>query len=389
MPTSKTVDLRVYAVQRSKGESAVAEAAMYSATALHDRCCHHVYDCRHLASEVVFSEVLLPACAPGELSSREELWNAVEKHETRKNAQLARVVYAGLPVELDRDGNTALAREFAESLRDEGMCVDLSVHYPAGEPGKSAKPYAVMMCAMRPLEADGSFGAKILPRYVCRHPDDIERVLSGEQFKAMKTVGWEKVYSYGDGRQLTKSEARKAGLDPIKDRVRPTPVVADNTTTDWSHPEKWDIWRERYAEMMASHLRAFGFFEEPHALHRLRKGAYAGHVVPITFPSSPKVFRGITVEKRMEITQGVEEANAAISEINALIDDLEADGALSSSEQAELIGYLHRIGNEYHELWPLRFNDPVGKAHAACEQVRRTADSYGEIRRLVAMLQSS
>jgi hypothetical protein len=46
--------------------------------------------------------------------NREVLWNAVEQVERRKDAQLAREMEIALPVELGKDEQIALVREFAQ-----------------------------------------------------------------------------------------------------------------------------------------------------------------------------------------------------------------------------------------------------------------------------------
>jgi hypothetical protein len=43
----------------------------------------------------------------------EALWNAVEAHETRVNAQLAREIVLALPVELSREDNIVLMQELS------------------------------------------------------------------------------------------------------------------------------------------------------------------------------------------------------------------------------------------------------------------------------------
>lgn len=75
---------------------------------------------------MVHEEILLPANAPAEYSDRAILWNAVEKAEKNSNAQLACEI--ALPVELSREQNISLAREYAQKhFVSAGMCADICI----------------------------------------------------------------------------------------------------------------------------------------------------------------------------------------------------------------------------------------------------------------------
>lgn len=86
--------------------------------------------------------VMLPEHAPEACSDRENLWNAVEAVEVRKDAQLAREVEFAIPCEVSEAQGIALARDFVRSaFVDQGMVADLSVHWDGGEAG-ILKPHA-------------------------------------------------------------------------------------------------------------------------------------------------------------------------------------------------------------------------------------------------------
>ena len=89
-------------VSRSEGRSAVAAAAYRSGQSLHDHRTAQTFDYTHKAG-VDYSEILAPPQAPSWVHNREQLWNAVEQAEHRKDAQLAREVELGLPIELNKD----------------------------------------------------------------------------------------------------------------------------------------------------------------------------------------------------------------------------------------------------------------------------------------------
>ena len=79
--------------------------------------------------DVAHTEIILPENAPSNLKDRETLWNAVELHEKRKDAQLAREFNFALPRELTLEQNISLAQEFVkETFVKQGMIADLCIH---------------------------------------------------------------------------------------------------------------------------------------------------------------------------------------------------------------------------------------------------------------------
>jgi Ti-type conjugative transfer relaxase TraA len=151
--------LSVKVISRSAGRSAVAAAAYRSAGRLHDERIDRTHDFTNKGG-VVHSEVLLPEGAPEHLSDREQLWNAVEAAEKRKDAQLSREVEFAIPRELNQQQGIALARDFVErEFVTSGMIADLNVHWDIGADG-FAKPHAHVMLTMREVDGDG-FGAKV------------------------------------------------------------------------------------------------------------------------------------------------------------------------------------------------------------------------------------
>ncbi|PKP94451.1 MAG: Ti-type conjugative transfer relaxase TraA [Alphaproteobacteria bacterium HGW-Alphaproteobacteria-14] len=155
--------LSVKVISRSAGRSAVAAAAYRSAGRLHDERIDRTHDFTNKGG-VVHSEVLLPEGAPEHLSDREQLWNAVEASEKRKDAQLSREVEFAIPRELNQEQGIDLARDFVErEFVDRGMIADLNVHWDIGADGL-AKPHAHVMLTMREVGREGDdnvFGAKV------------------------------------------------------------------------------------------------------------------------------------------------------------------------------------------------------------------------------------
>jgi Ti-type conjugative transfer relaxase TraA len=150
-------------ISRSQGRSAVLSAAYRHCARMAHETEGRVVDYsakRGLAHE----EFLLPSDAPewcraliadrSVAGSAEAFWNTVEAFEKRSDAQLAKEFIIALPVELTRDQNIALMREFvgAEVLA-RGQVADWVYH---DEPGN---PHVHLMTTLRPLTEHG-FGSK-------------------------------------------------------------------------------------------------------------------------------------------------------------------------------------------------------------------------------------
>ena len=91
---------------------------------------------------VICSDILLPSHAPPEYADRQTLWNAVEKAERGKNAQLAYSFDIALQNEFSLEENIALARQFLlENFVSRGMVVDFAVHQPDREDGGIPNPH--------------------------------------------------------------------------------------------------------------------------------------------------------------------------------------------------------------------------------------------------------
>ena len=91
---------------------------------------------------VICSEILLPPHAPREYADRVTLWNAVEKVEKGKKAQLAYSFDIAFQNEFTQEENIALARQFlTEHFVSRGMIVDFAVHEPEREEGGINNPH--------------------------------------------------------------------------------------------------------------------------------------------------------------------------------------------------------------------------------------------------------
>ena len=178
-------------IKRSTGQSAVAAAAYRSGEKLHSEYYGEDSDYTRKGG-VICSEILLPAHAPQEYADRETLWNAVEKVERGKKAQLAYSFDIALQNEFSMEENINLARQFLlEQFVRRGMIVDFAVHSPDKEDGGISNPHFHVMCPIRPIEPNGKWGNKQRREYVL--DEDGNRIPDGTGdyvFNAVPTTDW-------------------------------------------------------------------------------------------------------------------------------------------------------------------------------------------------------
>ena len=173
-------------VSRGKGKSAVAAAAYRSGEKLTNEWDGMTHDYTRKGG-VVHTEIMLPPHAPPSFSDRSTLWNSVELYEKAGNAQLAREIDAALPIELSREEQIRLVREYCSSqFVSRGMCVDYAIH----DTGKG-NPHCHIMLTMRPLDERGAWAAKSQKEYDLDENGERIRLPSG-RYKTHKVdlTGW-------------------------------------------------------------------------------------------------------------------------------------------------------------------------------------------------------
>ena len=207
-------------IKRSAGSSAVASAAYRAGERLYSERYGEVNDYTK-KSGVICSDILLPPNAPEAYRDRQTLWNAVEAAEKRADAQLAYSFDIALPNELSREENIRLAETFIrDNLISKGMIADFSVHDPDRGPGGIANPHVHIMCPMRPVHSDGSWGAK-------------------------------------QRQELILDE----NGDPVWDEKHKRYKFNAVPSTDWGTPETLEKWRENWCRFCNEKLAEKGFDE--------------------------------------------------------------------------------------------------------------------------------
>jgi len=195
-------------VSRGKGKSAVAAAAYRAGTCITNEYDGLTHDYSHKRG-IVHTEIMLPSHAPREYFDRSTLWNAVETVEKAKNSVLAREIEIALPVELSREQNIELVREYVrENFVDKGMCADVCIHDTG-----SGNPHAHVLCTVRPINENGTWGSKQRKEYIFDSNGN-------------------KIY------------------DPKKETYKCRSVES----TDWNNRDNAEIWRKSWAKSVNKYL---------------------------------------------------------------------------------------------------------------------------------------
>ena len=296
--------LNVTQIKRSKGQSAIAAAAYRAGEKLYSEYYGETSDYTHKGG-VICSEILLPSHAPREYADRQTLWNAVEKAERGKNAQLAYSFDIALQNEFSLDESIALARQFLlEHFVSRGMVVDFAIHVPDKEDGGIQNPHFHVMAPIRPIEPNGKWGMK--QRRVYELDEDGNRILDADGNYVFNAV----------------------------------------PTTDWGSPETLEFWREQWAAMCNAR------FEEKGIGERIDHRSYERQGIDLlpTIHEGPSVrqmeAKGIRTDKG-EFNRWIKATNSVIRDIKkkiaALLDWLkEVKEELSKPKVPDLLMLLQR-----------------------------------------------
>ena len=300
--------MNVTQIKRSKGQSAIAAAAYRAGEKLHSEYYGETSDYTNKHG-VICSEILLQDHVPREYGDRQTLWNAVEKAEHGKNAQLAYSFDIALQNEFSLDENIALARRFLlEHFVSRGMVVDFAIHVPDVEPGGISNPHFHVMAPIRPIEGNGEWGCK--QRRVYELDEDGNRLLDSDGNYIFNAV----------------------------------------PTTDWGSPETLEYWREQWAAMCNAKFEEMGYGERIDHRSYERQGI---DLLP-TIHEGPAVrqmeAKGIRTDKG-EFNRWIKATNSLIQSVRkkivALLDWLkEAKEELSKPQTPDLISLLQIYFNQ-------------------------------------------
>ena len=295
--------LSVTQTKRSAGQSAIASAAYRAGERLYSEYYGEYSDYTRKGG-VICSDILLPSHAPPEYADRQTLWNAVEKAERGKNAQLAYSFDIALQNEFSLEENIALARQFLlENFVSRGMVVDFAVHQPDREDGGIPNPHFHVLCPIRPIEQNGKWGLK--QRRVYELDEDGNRIRDANGKFVFNAV----------------------------------------PTTDWGSPETLEHWREAWAELCNAK------FAEKGLDVRIDHRSYERQGVELL----PTVHEGATVRamekkgirtEKGEFNRWIRATNAVIRDIKKKITLLfdwiaEAKAELAKPQAPDLVSLLN------------------------------------------------
>jgi hypothetical protein len=144
--------LQISAITRSKGRSVCAAAAYQSGSRIVDQRTGLVHDYRRKSG-------VLDTFVVGWSGSREQLWNAAESAERRKDSATAKSIVISLPHEATPEQRRGAVMEYAAHLRKRfGVAVDCSIHAPGREDARNY--HAHLIFTTRAVDETGNFSAK-------------------------------------------------------------------------------------------------------------------------------------------------------------------------------------------------------------------------------------
>ena len=149
--------LSAKSVGRSGGRSATGAAAYRAGERITDERTGEVFDYTRKGG-IASAEIVMPAGGDWQ-PSREQLWNAAEAAERRKDAKVAREFEIALPAELSAEERRALAHEFAQEVADRyRVAADVCIHEPH-RAGDERNHHAHILVTTREIDGQ-ALGAK-------------------------------------------------------------------------------------------------------------------------------------------------------------------------------------------------------------------------------------
>ena len=317
-------------ISRGKGMSAVGASAYRSGEILKNEYDGITHDFTRKRG-IVHTEILLPPHAPPDFADRPTLWNAVEKIEKSKNSQLAREIEVALPVELDREKQIQLVREYVQdNFVSAGMCADIAIHDK-----KNGNPHAHIMLTMRPLEQSGEWGAKSKKEYILDK--------NGQRIK-LKNGSF---------------KTRKVDL------------------TDWNDKDKAELWRQAWADVTNRYLAGQNIPQRIDHRSYERQGVEQIPTVHMGVAATQMERRGIVTEKGGKNRQ-IREQNRLLKEVKRRIAEL---GKWVKEKSAEKD---NQSVNPFHSV-PVHSPQPptlLELLNTAMQQAGQPNSRYGKIKDL-------
>ncbi len=292
-------------VRRSAGQSSVAAAAYRAGERLED---HYYGDVADYTAKggVICTEIMAPDYVPEFFYNREFLWNSVEEVEHHPKAQLAYSFDFALQNEFSIEENIEMARRFVrENFVAKGMVADVAIHNP-DKKGGIPNPHVHVMCPIRPMNEDGTWGEKQRREYL-----------------------------FEDGKPVLDAKG--------KQKYNAVP------TTDWNRPEVLEEWRKAWADLVNAEFEKRGMPE------RIDHRSYVDQGIALIpqVHEGPRVqameAKGIVTQKGelnrwiKEINKGIKSLSKQVLEIISNISELMRLIAEKETEvkQSDLVTYIN------------------------------------------------
>lgn len=300
-------------ISRGKGKSAVAAAAYRSGEKIKNDYDGVQHDYTNKQG-ITHAEIILPPHAPPEFAKRSVLWNSVEQIEKSKNSQLAREIEIAIPRELSAEQQISLVREYVkDNFVSAGMCADFAIHDK-----EDGNPHAHIMLTMRPLEADGGWGAKSKKEYITDKNGERVKLKNGN-FKTRK-------------------------ID----------------TVDWNNPDKAELWRSAWAEISNKYLADNEISERIDHRSFERQGIEQIPSIHLGVAASQMERKGIITE-RGNINREIKAQNKILAEIKEKISALKKwledvfktkkDITPSASQEQNPVELILQMRGQRQSMW--------------------------------------
>ena len=266
----------------------------------------------------------------------------MEEIEKAGNSQLARELEVALPIELSREEQLRLVREYCSSqFVSKGMCADFNIHDTG-----SGNPHAHILLTMRPMDEQGKWLPKSKKEYVLDENGERIRLASGRY------------------------KPRKVDL------------------VDWNSHDNAEVWRKAWANLANSFLEQSNRPERIDHRSYERQGIEQIPTVHIGVAASQMEKKGIVTE-RGELNRSIKAANRMLREIRAQIGKLKewlseifkAKEALRAEPQQPKSPDLSTLLFRYLDIQKAK-----GRKYSQSWQQQHTADELKAISKAVNLL---
>lgn len=304
---------------------------------------------------VVLSGIMLPDGAPEEYADRQTLWQAADRAERRKDAQLYRDINIAIPNEIVYHQAEVIIRKFLAPLVADGMIADYAIHDPPGDPRNL---HVHIMLTMREVSHAG-FGKK--------RPEWNRRDLLLDMRRRWAQLCNQELERIGSLERMEYRSYAERGVPKLATRhIGPEQRAADdhmgiiNTATRYNRSNKKVVWVPQ--EMWKELQPRLDVLDAPY--HRLTQAEEQticqGHrpgyfALAVPDKDLEAVYDKAVIEQAAERQRAIRERQRAIwmmqDEEKRLIGDLRRDTGPQSAETQSGWDNYRKAKNEASAAW--------------------------------------